>query len=156
MWRRYPKQPQSRTTIENKEDNIKISVCFSSSCVCIFLSVNLKQSTHILHTLFLSSCWLLRGVVENKPLYQWTKTVFFVFVTFSHGEVIMGVRLELKAWCYTYRLFTKVVLYMSMWCCGTTKVFWEPWWCKHLFGVVALYYYIYHFLRMGESLWCSD
>ena len=48
-------------------------------------------------TLFLSSRWLLRGVVAIKLLYKRTKTVFCVFVTFSSRQGYNGVWLILKA-----------------------------------------------------------
>ena len=40
--------------------------------------------------------------------------VFYVFVTFSHGKVIMGVRLTLKTLFYTHRPARTVMMEVSM------------------------------------------
>ena len=52
---------------ENKKDNIKTCICPLSFHDILFLSS--WRNGLIFHTLFLSSQWLLRGVVANKFLY---------------------------------------------------------------------------------------
>ena len=151
MWRQKAEQAR-----ENEKDDIKICVCCLSLSLSLslslFLSLSLSHSIYKLINLFIFSrrfislsidsffirCFpslrrLPIGVVTNKPLHYRTKTVFCVFVIFSH------VKLQRRSDCNSRRTATLIdMLEPFMWCCSSTRVWWKLWQCKHLFGVVVL------------------
>ena len=81
-----------------------------------FISLCLAKAVNSFFILFPYTQRLLKGVEVNKLLYLWTKMVFCVFVSFSHGKVTTGVGLKLKASCYTHRPIRRVAMQASIWC----------------------------------------
>ena len=57
--------------------------------------------------------------MANKHFYERTKTVFFVLITYYHGEFTTGIWLKLK---HSVKIISPL----------------EQWWCKLLFSVVVL------------------
>ena len=78
-----------RITTENQK-RFKVCLCSLSPRDMLFLFVQLMLSTK------LSCNDNLKSVIANKLLCYWTKTEFWVFVTFSHSEVTTASNYHLR------------------------------------------------------------
>ena len=103
------RRASTRETYNRKREKYWHGLCLLFLiCNSLFIALNLKQWSQFILSFFILRR-LLRGIVANKLLYYRTKTVLDVLVTFFPCEVTTGFWQELKALCYTHRLFRTVV-----------------------------------------------